>query len=84
VPMRLPKLFRINMADAVKIVGKEDSLLDTLELLQQEGAIRSFDFIVEVKVDIDKAAMIESFFFRKEFEAPLSIGKAKKRNEDDY
>lgn len=71
------------MSDAVDAVGEGDSLLETLELLQNDGAIRSFDFIVEIKVDRDKAAMIESFFFRKSLEAPLNLRGRKSKGEDN-
>lgn len=70
------------MADAVKAVGEGESLLDVLETLQDEGAIRDFNFIVEIKVDRDKAIAIENFFLVKDFK-PTEI-KKKRRDNDDY
>lgn len=81
MPLHLPKLFRISMSEAVKVVGDND-LLDTLETLQDEGVIRSFDFVVEIKVDRDKAVSIENFFLLKDYK-PTDI-KRKKRENDDY
>jgi hypothetical protein len=70
------------MQDAVDAVGKGDSLLDILETLQEDKVIRSFDFIVEIKVDRDKAVSLENFFMSKI--PTVSNIRSKRKGSEDY
>ena len=81
-PSHLPKVFRIRMEDAVKAIGEGDKLLEVLDTLQDEGSIRSYDFIVELKIDRDKALAVESYFLRSSFQPVTDIKKNKKQNND--
>ena len=82
MPLHLPKLFKVRYQTAIDAVGVGTSVYDTLKSLEKSGAIHSFEVVIEIKVDRDKAFAIENFFLNKEFnQEPTSIGKRKKNND---
>jgi hypothetical protein len=83
MPSYLPKVLRMRMAEAVKAVGDGESFLDVMDTLIETGAIRSYDTILEIKVDRDKAVAIENYFLLQTYKVETSSIK-KKRNSDDY
>jgi hypothetical protein len=56
------KTFSISFEDALKAVGEGESLIGTLYMLQDDGVIDSFEMTVSIKVDRDKATIIEQYF----------------------
>lgn len=68
------------MQQAIEAIGPGGDILDTLKVLQKNGIIESFDVVIEMKIQRDKAVSIESFFMSKSFE-PIPIKKKKKTND---
>jgi hypothetical protein len=68
--MSLPKLktFRIPFEKALEACGEGESLIDTLYTLQDEGAIKQFEVVVEILVDRDKASAIEHYFLLRDYD----------------
>lgn len=79
----LPKVLRLPVQQAIDAVGGNESLWDVLDILQKEGAIRSWETVLEVKVDRDKAIAIENYFLLRSYNEASPIKKNKK-NDNDY
>ena len=77
MPHHLPKLFRIRLEQALKAVGSGESVVDTLDTLRNEGVIESYDTILEIRVNRDKAAALEHFFLLQDFGKTIPIKRSR-------
>jgi len=68
---------------AVKAVGDGDSLTGVLDTLKAEGVIESYNTILELRVDRDKAVAVENFFMLKDFDKIVTqVPKRRKPTND--
>lgn len=71
------KLFKISFEKALKACGPGESVLEVLDVLMDEGVIKSFEVTLEIKVDRDQSTAIENFFLLKDFDKQIAV-KVKK------
>ena len=66
--MRKPptKTLKISFARALEAVGENESVIETLYSLKDQGVIEDFYVELQIEVDRDKAASIENFFLLQE------------------
>jgi len=77
--MSQSKLLKISYQQAMEACG-DDSVVDTLNTLLDEGSILSYNVMIDIEMDRDKAAAIENLFLLRIYSTEEGP-KRKKRTE---